>query len=83
MSTLMKKNAKVTMNNYNNFLETQAVIRQQILQLAKSRDLSFMAMAKLIGISQNTLMYFIKAERYLTFRTLAKIEKFLEKYEVD
>jgi transcriptional regulator with XRE-family HTH domain len=71
------------MNKYDQFVESQATMREHLLDVAKQRDLSMMALAKLIGISRNTLMYFIKGERYLGFRTLGKIEKFLEKYDVD
>lgn len=71
------------MNKYDQFVGSQSAMREHLLDVAKQRDFSMMAMAKLIGISRNTLMYFVKGERYLSFKTLGKIEKFLEKYDAD
>ena len=59
------------------FLPKEKVLRDELLSYMLDRELSVAAVAKELGLAHNTMKNFLYSSRCPSFKTLAKLTRFL------
>lgn len=65
--------------NYRDFMEQQQTIRSDLTTIMNADKITFMQLAKDIGIAIGTLFNFVRNEKIVQFRTLSKIQDYVLK----
>lgn len=67
--------------NYRDFMEQQNTIRNDLTKIMNRDKITFIGLAKDIGIALNTLFCFLRKEKLVQFRTLSKIHDYVIKHK--